>query len=125
MSMNSCISLCVGGSKHCTIVPYSLNISRGKIFADFVVYLTVKNLTSKYLSKHTFRLRNALSPQKIYPEIRKSGSTAKICIMYRRGLLTKELRLLQQRTSELLCYLDNIARLVADGPAFNRFTHSL
>ena len=38
----------------------------------------MKILTSKYLSKYTFSLRNALSPQKVYHEIRKSGSTVKI-----------------------------------------------
>ena len=35
-----------------------------KMFADFVVLSqTVKTLSSKYLPKHAFGLRNALSPQ--------------------------------------------------------------
>ena len=56
-------------------VPYSLNFSRVKIFADFeVLSQTVKILASKYLSKHTFSLRNGLNPRKFYPRIRKSGS---------------------------------------------------
>ena len=43
-------------------VLYSLNFLRVKIFVDFVVLSqTVKFLTSKYLSKQTFSLRNALS----------------------------------------------------------------
>ena len=45
-----------------------------KIFADFVVLSqTVKILTSKYLSKYTFNLRNLFSLQKFYPRIRKSA----------------------------------------------------
>ena len=44
---------------------YSLNILRIKDFADFVVLSqTVKTLNSKYLPKHAFSLRKALSPQK-------------------------------------------------------------
>ena len=60
-------------------IPYSLNFSRVKIFADFeVLSQIVKILALKYLSKHTFSLRNALSLQKFYPRIRKSGSATKI-----------------------------------------------
>ena len=63
----------------CYMRPYSLNFSRVKIFADFAVLShKVKILTSKYLSKHTFSLRNALSLQKFYLEIKKSGSTTKL-----------------------------------------------
>ena len=37
---------------------FSLNFYRIKVFTDFVVISqTVKNLTSKYLSKHTFCLK--------------------------------------------------------------------
>ena len=38
----------------------------------------VKILTSKYLYKHTFSLRNALGLQKVYQKPRKPGPTAKI-----------------------------------------------
>ena len=63
----------------CYMRPYSLNFSRVKIFADFAVLSqTVKILTLKYLSKHTFSLRNALSLQKFYLGIKKSGSTTKL-----------------------------------------------
>ena len=49
------------------------------MFADFtVLFQAVKILALKYLSKHTFSSRNALSLQKFYLGIRKSGSTAKI-----------------------------------------------
>ena len=55
-------------------LPYSLNFSRVKIFAEFkVLSQAVKIIALKYLSKHTFSLRNALNPQKFYPRIRKSG----------------------------------------------------
>ena len=57
----------------CGVVLYNLNFWRVKIFTDFVVLSqTVKFLTSKYLSKHTFSLRNALSLQKFYPGLGKS-----------------------------------------------------
>ena len=60
-------------------LPYSLNFSRVKIFADFeVLSQTMKIIALKYLFKHTFSLRNALNPRKFYSRIRKSGWAAKI-----------------------------------------------
>ena len=61
------------------MISFSLNFSRAKIFAGFAVLSqTIKILASKYLSRHTFSLRNALSLWKFYPGVKKSGSTVKI-----------------------------------------------
>ena len=72
----------------CYMLLYSLNFSRVKIFTDFAVLSqTVKILTSKYLSKHTFSLRNTLSPQKLYLGIKKSGSTMKLFTLKNLGYM--------------------------------------
>ena len=68
-----------GSAVSCVDILYSLNFSRVKTFTDFEVLSQIeKILASKYLFKHTFSLGNALTVQKFYPRIRKSGSAAKI-----------------------------------------------
>ena len=43
---------------------------KGEIFADFEILSQAVKM--KYFSKHTFNLRNALSQQKLYHEIKKT-----------------------------------------------------
>ena len=53
-----------------------------KLFVDFAILSqAVKMSTLKYLSKHAFSLRNALSLQKFYHKARKSDSTTILLLM--------------------------------------------